>query len=112
LANPGSSTTTTTTTNPGGGSSNPGGSSNAGGGGAQGPGREAEQAHRVVGGDNLWKIARDHLLRERSGGSGAPTNREVAAYWVKVVEANRDRLHSGDPDLIYPGERITLPPVD
>jgi uncharacterized membrane protein YgcG len=107
------SSTTTTTTNPGGGSSRSGGSSNSGGGGGeQGTGGEAEQAHRVVGGDNLWKIAREHLLRERSGGSGEPTNREVAAYWVKVVEANRDRLHSGDPDLIYPGERITLPPVD
>jgi hypothetical protein len=105
------SSTTTTTTNPGGGSSRSGGSSNSGG-GEQGTGGEAEQAHRVVGGDNLWKIAREHLLRERSGGSGEPTNREVAAYWAKVVEANRDRLHSGDPDLIYPGERITLPPVD
>jgi hypothetical protein len=112
LAAPEESTTTTTTTNPGGGSSSPGGSSNPGGGGEQGTGREAEQPHRVVAGDNLWKIARDHLSRERSGGSGEPTNREVAAYWMKVVEANRDRLHSGDPDLIYPGERITLPPVD
>jgi nucleoid-associated protein YgaU len=66
----------------------------------------------VVDGDNLWKIAREHLSRKRSGGSGAPTNREVAAYWLKVVEANRDGLRSGDPDLIYPGEHITLPPVD
>jgi nucleoid-associated protein YgaU len=66
----------------------------------------------VVGGDNLWAIARDHLSRQRSGGSGEPTNHEVAAYWLKVVQANRDRLRSGDPDLIYPGERVTLPPVD
>jgi nucleoid-associated protein YgaU len=66
----------------------------------------------VVSGDNLWKIAREHLSRERSGGSGAPTDDEVAAYWVKVVDANRHRLRSGDPDLIYPGERVTLPPVD
>jgi len=65
----------------------------------------------VVGGDNLWTIARDHLARQR-GGSGRPTNREVAAYWVRVVEANQDGLRSGDPDMIYPGERITLPPVD
>ena len=66
----------------------------------------------MVGGDNLWRIARDHLSRQRSGGSGRPTNNEVAAYWIKLVEANRDRLRSGDPDLIYPGERVTLPPVD
>jgi hypothetical protein len=28
------------------------------------------------------------------------------------VEANQGRLRSGDPDLIYPGERVILPPVD
>jgi nucleoid-associated protein YgaU len=26
-----------------------------------------------------------------------------------VIEANRDHLRSGDPDLIYPGESIVLP---
>jgi nucleoid-associated protein YgaU len=66
----------------------------------------------VASGDNLWAIARAHLAKARSGGSGEPTNREVADYWMRVVEANRDGLRSGDPDLIYPGEEITLPPVD
>ena len=109
-ANPGS----TTTTNPGGGG-NGGNSGNGGndqGPSDQGTGGQEEQSHRVVAGDNLWTIARDHLSSKRSGGSGKPTNREVAAYWIKVVEANRDRLRSGDPDLIYPEEQITLPPVD
>ena len=106
-ANPGS----TTTTNPGGGG-NGGNGGNDQGPSDQGTGGQEEQSHRVVAGDNLWTIARDHLSRERSGGSGKPTNREVAAYWIKVVEANRDRLRSGDPDLIYPEEQITLPPVD
>jgi hypothetical protein len=111
MAKPGS--TTTTTTNPGGGSSNRGGSPNPGGGNKQGTGREEEHDHhQVVDGDSLWKIARDHLSRERSGGSGEPTNHEVAAYWIKVVEANRDGLRSGDPDLIFADEWITLPPVD
>jgi hypothetical protein len=93
---------------------NPGSSTpaNPGGGNDQGSGEQEERTHRVVGGDSLWMIARDHLSRQRSGGSGRPTNREVAAYWIKVVEANRDRLQSGDPDLIYPGERVKLPPVD
>jgi hypothetical protein len=27
------------------------------------------------------------------------------------VDANRGRIRSGDPDLIYPMEQITLPPV-
>jgi nucleoid-associated protein YgaU len=65
----------------------------------------------VARGDNLWAIARAHLAQARSGGSGEPTNREVADYWIRVVEENRDRLRSGDPDLIYPGEEITLPPI-
>jgi uncharacterized membrane protein YgcG len=112
-ANPGS----TTTTNPGGGGNGGTGGTGGTGGSDQGPsdqgtGGQEEQRHRVVAGDNLWMIARDHLSRKRSGGSGKPTNHEVAAYWIKVVEANRDRLRSGDPDLIYPEEQITLPPVD
>ena len=48
----------------------------------------------------------------RGGGSGEPTNREVAEYWMRVVEANKGHLWSGDPDLIYPREEIILPPVD
>ncbi|HEV3400170.1 MAG TPA: LysM peptidoglycan-binding domain-containing protein, partial [Actinomycetes bacterium] len=68
-----------------------------------------ERRHEVVRGDNLWSIAKEHLTAR--GGSGEPTNREVADYWIRVVEENRDRLRSGDPDLIYPGEEITLPPV-
>ncbi len=73
---------------------------------------DEQQPYQVASGDNLWTIARAHLSKARSGGSGEPTNREVADYWVRVVEANRHGLRSGDPDLIYPGEEITLPPVD
>jgi nucleoid-associated protein YgaU len=62
-------------------------------------------------GDSLWTIARDHLAAAGKG-SGEPSNRQVAAYWAKVKEANRHRLASGDPDLIEPGEIIVLPPVD
>ena len=63
-------------------------------------------------GQTLWTIARDSLAKASGGGSGEPTNREVTEYWAKVVEANQGRLESGDPDLIYPGEEIILPPVD
>jgi hypothetical protein len=64
----------------------------------------------VVEGDTIWTIARDHLAAGR--GSGEPTNQEVAEYVERGREANRHRLVSGDPDLIYPGEAIVLPPVD
>ena len=75
------------------------------------PETPVQVSHVVVAGENLWTIARDHLAKVR-GGADEPTIREVAAYWLRVVEANRNRLRSGDPDLIYPGERIVLPPVE
>ena len=96
----------------GGGGSGGGGSGGGGSGGEERSGTDQKQAYRVKRGDNLWTIARDHLRSARSGGSGEPTNREVAEYWAKVVEANRNGLRSGDPDLIYPDEKISLPPAD
>ena len=35
---------------------------------------------------------------------------DVAAYWLRVVELNRHRLRSGNPNLVYPGEVVELPP--
>jgi hypothetical protein len=66
----------------------------------------------VAEGETLWTIARNQLAKASGGGSGEPTDQEVTGYWAKVVEANRGRLESGDPDLIFPGEEIILPPVD
>jgi hypothetical protein len=59
-------------------------------------------------GDHLWKIAGTHLniVLDRP-----PTENEHARYWVEVVNAARPIIHSGDPDLIYPGEEIPLPPT-
>lgn len=57
--------------------------------------------HEVVAGDSLWGVA-----ARRVGSRDAEV---VGAYWVRVVAVNRDRIRSGDPDLIYPGERIVLP---
>ena len=78
-----------------------------------GPSQEADgNTHDVAEGDNLWTIARDELAKASGGGSTGPTTQEVTAYWLRVVEANAPNLRSGDPDLIYPGETIVLPPVD
>ena len=96
----------------GGGGSGGGGSGGGGTGGEERSGTQQERPYMVRPGDNLWTIARDHLRGARSGGSGEPTNREVAEYWAKVVQANRHGLRSGDPDLIYPDERIELPPTE
>lgn len=57
-------------------------------------------------GDHLWKISQSHL-DAILGRPAEPV--EVDPYWRSVIEANRDLIRSGDPDLIYPGEVITLP---
>ena len=57
----------------------------------------------VAPGDNLWRISARHL-------ADLGDDRPVGPYWRRVVEANRPHLRSGDPDLIYPGEEIRLPP--
>ncbi len=63
----------------------------------------------VAPGDHLWKISKDRLddVLGREASTG-----EVDPYWRQVIAVNRDRLRSGDPDLIYPGESIMLPAPD
>jgi nucleoid-associated protein YgaU len=80
------------------------------------PGPQTPQArpdvHRVQAGDNLWTIARDRLADATGRDADALPEPEVARYWLEVVQANRAGLRSGDPDLIYPGELVRLPPTD
>nr|MBO2498495.1 hypothetical protein [Acidimicrobiia bacterium] len=57
-------------------------------------------------GDNLWVIA-ERRLADVLG--RPPRDSETAPYWMRVVEENRGRIRSGDPDLIFPGEEIVLP---
>jgi hypothetical protein len=59
-------------------------------------------------GDNLWNVASSTLA---AATDTTPDDGAVATYWVELIAANLDRLSSGDPDLIYPGETIVLPPV-
>ncbi len=59
-------------------------------------------------GDNLWDLAA-RRIQTALGREVADT--EVAPYWVEVIHANQQRIRSGDPDLIHPGEVILLPPV-
>lgn len=55
-------------------------------------------------GDHLWKISARHI-------SETDPKRRIAPYWREVVDVNTPSLRSGDPDLIYPGEVIELPPT-
>ncbi len=67
----------------------------------------AAHVHTVVSGDNLWTIAAAELSRQ----TGRTAEADVRDYWLRIIETNRSRLLSGNPDLIYPGESILCPPV-
>ncbi len=72
------------------------------------------EVHVIVAGDNLWKVAADHLAAERAATDGAgawPGEADIGSYWARLIDANRSALRSGDPDLVFPGERIALPPT-
>lgn len=58
-------------------------------------------------GDNLWDIAAAHLAK--ATGRSDLTDADIAPYWGKVVQENRNKIASSNPDIISPGEIITLP---
>lgn len=59
-------------------------------------------------GDNLWDLAARRM--NKSLGRQA-ADHEVVPYWLEMIQANEERIRSGDPDLIFPGEVILLPPI-
>jgi resuscitation-promoting factor RpfA len=67
--------------------------------------------HVIAPGDHLWSIAARHLAASTRRSIADLTPEDIAPYWRRVVEHNRLRLRSGDPDLVYPGEEIELPPI-
>ena len=64
-----------------------------------------ETDYEVVRGDNLWSIACRHVRASTPD----PTLGQVTEYWLEVIDRNVGELRSGNPDLIFPGERIVLP---
>jgi nucleoid-associated protein YgaU len=59
-------------------------------------------------GDHLWRTSAEHLATVL----GRPAeDAEIDPYWRSVIEVNVQSLISGDPDLIYPGETVVLPPT-
>jgi nucleoid-associated protein YgaU len=59
-------------------------------------------------GDNFWSIA----ARTVEGAGAAATDAGVDRYWRALIAANADRLVvPGDPDLIFAGQELVLPPL-
>ena len=65
----------------------------------------------VAPGDNLWGIAAQTIARATGRDRGAVTDDEIDRYWRVLCDLNRDRVRSGDVNLIYPGEVVVLPPI-
>jgi resuscitation-promoting factor RpfA len=57
--------------------------------------------HTVRPGESLWSIAGDALATDEG--------RRIAFYWPRIYRANR-RIVGSNPDLIYPGQELRLPP--
>jgi hypothetical protein len=58
----------------------------------------------VVAGDCLWSIAAGRLGTE-------PTNRAIDDAWRAIYALNRPAI-GDDPNLIFPGMQLELPPID
>lgn len=67
---------------------------------------EASVTYTVQRGDHLWSITAGYLAAHLGRTASAE---EIAALWNQVIEINRNLIGSGDPNLIFPGERIVLP---
>jgi hypothetical protein len=72
---------------------------------------DAEVRVVVAPGDDLWELAADRVAAAHGLARAALADADVAPYWVVVCERNRTTLASGDPNLIFPGEVVTLPAV-
>jgi hypothetical protein len=62
----------------------------------QSPAIQPLTTHVVEPGDNLFKIA-------------AEISDDIVPLWCKMIAENVEHLRSKNPNLIYPGEEITIP---
>ena len=61
--------------------------------------------YRVVAGDSLWAIA----CRFLSVDGSVPSDADINRYWRIIYAANR-QVVGADPDLIFPGQLLAIPP--
>ncbi len=65
----------------------------------------AGRSHVVRPGDHLWALAEAELT---TATAEHPSAEAVDDYWMRVVRANPQLV---DPDLLFPGDVVVLPPV-
>jgi hypothetical protein len=70
----------------------------------------AGATHSVTPGEHLWSIAAERVATSTGRSPADLSPADIAPYWVRVVEINRPRLRSHNPNLVYPGEVVELPP--
>ena len=61
--------------------------------------------YEVQRGDSLWRISAATLT---GSGDSSPTSADIARFWPRIFEANRS-LIGDDPNLILPGQHLTIP---
>jgi hypothetical protein len=63
----------------------------------------------IAPGDHLWHVARTTLWR---AAGVPPTDAQVVRYLDRLIDRNAAVFRvPGDADLVYPGQRFTLPPI-
>ncbi|MBW3618833.1 MAG: hypothetical protein KY461_01195 [Actinobacteria bacterium] len=75
------------------------------------PPRPPSRTVTVAEGDHLWLIAARALAAARGVPVDALPSHDLARYWADTVAVNRSTVRSGDPDLVFPGEVVRLPPI-
>jgi hypothetical protein len=78
---------------------------------APAPAPTAGAMHTVTRGEHLWSIAAARVASSSGRPPADLSPADIAPYWLRVVELNRPRLRSGNPNLVYAGELVELPPL-